>query len=66
MFRRVSSRFLQVGDCSVERFRVVVELAHSVVAVVADPAPELVGVVVVVQYDVPTPGDVPVTDRAVE
>jgi len=44
----------------------VAKLPHPVVAVVAQPAAKLVGVVVVVKYDVPTAGHVSIADRAVE
>ena len=54
----------EVVDCSGQHVDTVVELSKSVVAVVAQPAPELVGGVVVVQHNALAATDVLVTDRA--
>ena len=54
----------KVVDGSGQHLDVVVELSKSVVAVVAQPAPELVGGMVVVQHNVLASADVLVADRA--
>ena len=49
-FELVHVSSFQVGDCPFHHLDAVVELAHAVVAVVADPTPKRVVVVVVVEY----------------